>query len=262
MKLIEKLQMSKKELMEKGAIRIVAFGDSITHGSVNIGEMDFESVYHNRLRKKINALGSYYPVNVINAGIGGDTAAKALDRMESQVLRYCPDLVIVCFGLNDVSRDKDTYLDALKIIFDRCKENGADVIFMTPNMLNTYVAEDTHPDHIETAKKMALYQTNGRMDDYIYSAYRLAQNMNVTVCDCYTKWKKLSEAQDTTLLLANRINHPTREMHELFAQSLFDTIFFNKEIYSNKNPVDVTYNESEEKKAVALEILGYKKFFY
>ena len=262
MKLIEKLQMSKKELMEKGPIRIVAFGDSITHGSVNIGEMDFESVYHNRLRKKINALGSYYPVNVINAGIGGDTAAKALDRMESQVLRYCPDLVIVCFGLNDVSRDKDVYLDALKTIFERCKENGADVIFMTPNMLNTYVADDTHPNHIETAKRMAGYQTTGRMDDYIYSAKKMAQNMNVTVCDCYTKWKKLSETQDTTLLLANRINHPTREMHELFAQSLFDTIFFNEKTHSSKSIDATVCKEIEEKGAVDLEILGYKKFFF
>lgn len=261
MKLIEKLQMSKKELMEKGPIRIVAFGDSITHGSVNIGEMDFESVYHNRLRKKINALGSYYPVNVINAGIGGDTAAKALDRMESQVLIYCPDLVIVCFGLNDVSRDKDTYLDALKIIFGRCKENGADVIFMTPNMLNTYVAEDTNPEYKEYAKKMAFIQTSGRMDEYMSSAREIAKNMNVTVCDCYSKWKKLSETQDTTLLLANRINHPTREMHELFAQSLFDTIFEGKEL-DRKAADDAMYKENEEKEAVDLEILGYKNFFY
>ena len=154
------------------------------------------------------------------------------------------------------------YLDALKTIFDRSKENGADVIFMTPNMLNTYVAEDTHPDHIETAKRMAGYQTTGRMDDYIYSARNMAQNMNVTVCDCYTKWKKLSETQDTTLLLANRINHPTREMHELFAQSLFDTIFCDKKIYNNKSIDDTMCKESKEKEAVALEILGYKKFFF
>lgn len=43
--------------------------------------------------------------------------------------------------------------------------------------------------------------------------------------DCYKKWKKLSETQDITYLLANRINHPTKEMHELFAQSLFEMIF-------------------------------------
>ena len=30
---------------------------------------------------------------------------------------------------------------------------------------------------------------------------------------------------DTTALLSNHINHPTREMHDLFAISLLETIF-------------------------------------
>ncbi len=225
MKVVEKLQMDRKGLVTHGPINIVAFGDSVTHGALNIGEMDFETVYHNRLKKKIQALGSYYPVNVINAGIGGITAVKSLGRMDSQVLKYDPDLVIVCFGLNDVNREKEIYLNSLATIFNRCKEKGSDVIFMTPNMLNTYVAEDTHPEHAEYAKKTAFMQTSGRMDEYMFSARDMALNMGVPVCDCYAKWKKLSETQDTTLLLANRINHPAREMHELFAQSLFDTIF-------------------------------------
>ena len=245
MRILEKLQMDLNGLLQHGQINIVAFGDSITHGALNIGEMDYETVYHNVLKKKINAIGSFYPVNVINAGIGGMTAERSLARMDSQVLRYDPDLVIVCFGLNDVTRDKDVYLRSLKTIFDRCREKGSDVIFMTPNMLTTYVAEDTHPEHVESAKKMAFIQTSGRMDDYMNSARELAEGMNIPVCDCYSKWKKISETQDTTRLLANRINHPIREMHELFAQGLFDTIFSNGELPS-KN---------------ALEIPGYKNFF-
>ena len=39
------------------------------------------------------------------------------------------------------------------------------------------------------------------------------------------EWKKLNETQDINMLLANRINHPTKEMHELFADKLFKTIF-------------------------------------
>ena len=48
--------------------------------------------------------------------------------------------------------------------------------------------------------------------------------MGVKVCDCYSYWKKLSETEDTTRLLANGINHPVKEMHELFAQMLYDTV--------------------------------------
>ena len=62
------------------------------------------------------------------------------------------------------------------------------------------------------------------MDDYIFSAVRLAEEMGIQVCDCYSEWKKLSETEDTTLLLANRINHPVTEMHELFAEKLYDII--------------------------------------
>lgn len=261
MRIVDKLQMDRKGLVKYGPINIVAFGDSVTHGALNIGEMDFESVYHNRLKKKIEALGSYYPVNVINAGIGGITAAKSLGRMDSQVLRYDPDLVIVCFGLNDVNRDKEIYLDALKTIFDRCKEAGSDVIFMTPNMLNTYVAEDTHPEHAAYAAKTALMQTSGRMDEYMFAARDMAVDMGVPVCDCYSKWKKLSETQDTTLLLANRINHPTREMHELFAQGLFDTIF-SSDTVKIQGTDDAMYRGADGTDSGSRGILGYKSFFH
>jgi hypothetical protein len=68
-------------------------------------------------------------------------------------------------------------------------------------------------------------QNEGKMDKYMQSAVALARDMGVSVCDCYAKWKEISKEQDITLLLANRINHPTREMHELFANALYAMIF-------------------------------------
>ena len=52
-----------------------------------------------------------------------------------------------------------------------------------------------------------------------------ARSMEIKVCDCYSEWKNMSRTQDTTMLLANYINHPRREMHELFAEMLFQTLF-------------------------------------
>lgn len=225
MKIKEKLQMGIHGLAQYGPITIVAFGDSVTQGYLLDGEINFETVYWNRLKQKIHALGSGIPVNVINAGIAGTTAKASVERIDRQVLKHEPDLVIICFGLNDVNRPIEEYLEALKTIFTRCAVNGTDVIFMTPNMLNTYVADDTAPRHLEYAKKTASYQNEGRMDRYIFEAVQLAKGMGIAVCDCYSKWKKISETEDTTRLLANRINHPTEEMHELFADSLFELIF-------------------------------------
>lgn len=109
------------------------------------------------------------------------------------------------------------------------------IIFMTPNMLNIYVAEDTKYD-ADYAAVTAEYQTSGKMDLFMSSAVALAKKMNVPVCDCYAKWKELAKTQDTTKLLVNRINHPTAEMHELFAQSLFEMIFPDLPDTEGKDP--------------------------
>lgn len=225
MKITDKINMDMQELIENGPITIVAFGDSVTHGAVASGEINYETVYWNRLKKKINNLRDYVPVNVINAGIGGITANGSLERMDKQVLSHNPDLVIVCFGLNDINTPLDQYISAMETIFDRCQENGAEIILMTPNMLNTYVSEDTPKEYYEYAIKTAEIQNSGKMDLYMDTVVNLATKKNIKVCDCYKKWKELSETQDINQLLANRINHPTKEMHELFAQSLYETIF-------------------------------------
>lgn len=221
----DKIELEYDGLVEHGPITIVAFGDSVTHGAVEIGEMDYESVYWNRLRKKLNAVRPYVPVNVINAGIGGITASKSIERLDKQVIAHMPDLVIVCFGLNDVNGELDEFVDALKTIIERCVASGADVIYMTPNMLNTYVDENTDKIYYDYAGVTAEYQNSGKMDRFMEAACKTAKAAGAQVCDCYAIWKELAKTQDTTALLANYINHPTREMHELFAENLFKTIF-------------------------------------
>ena len=225
MRVREKINMNGKGLIENGPITIVAFGDSVTHGAVGNGEIDYESVYWHRLAKKINARRNYVPVNVINAGIGGLKAVSSLDRMDRQVLKHEPDLLIICFGLNDVNGTIEEYLSSLEIMFKKSIDRGIETIFMTPNMMNTYTSDIVADQHKEYAKVTAEFQKNGRLDRYIHEACELARKMGVTVCDCYSEWKKLAETQDTTLLLANGINHPIREMHELFADMLYACIF-------------------------------------
>lgn len=224
MRIKEKIKLDYNGLVKYGPITIVAFGDSVTHGAVGPDEIDYESVYWNRLRRKINDVRDYVPVNVINAGIGGITAEGSLERMGRDVFSHYPDLIIVCFGLNDVNGTLESYLSSLEQIFSECNKRGIETVFLTPNMLNTYVAEDTLPELREYAEKTAEMQNSGRMDRYISEAVSLAERMNIKVCDCYSRWKKLGETKDVTMLLANRINHPVREMHELFAGMLFDTL--------------------------------------
>ena len=55
---------------------------------------------------------------------------------------------------------------------------------------------------------------------------KIAAEYKIPVCDVYAKWKKMeSYGTDTTLLLGQGLNHPTREMHHLFAYSILETMF-------------------------------------
>ncbi len=220
----EKLQLDKAGLLEQGPINIVILGDSVSHAAFS-DYQNYEAVYWNVLKKRLYAKRNYVPINMICASVGGTTAKDALPRLERDVLCHRPDLVIVCFGLNDVNGSLEEYLDSLREIFARCKAARCDVIFLSPNMLNTSVdKENINPIYLDYAYKTAEMQNGGKMDTFIYNAMDLAREMGVTVCDCYSEWKRISETKDVTYLLANRINHPTEEMHGLFADKLYEII--------------------------------------
>lgn len=236
----EKIMLDRQGLNDFGPINIVIFGDSVSHGAVD-GYNDYENVYWNLLKKKLNKFRDYMPVNMINVSIGGTTARESLPRFERQVMIHEPDLVIICFGLNDVNGSLENYLNSLESMFKKCIDNNVDVIFMTPNMLNTYVADDTSENLRNYAAKTADFQNNGKMDEFMSSAVTLADRMGVKVCDCYSKWKELSKTEDTTLLLANRINHPVSEMHNLFADSLYEIIM--SDIESDNKEESTMYQE-------------------
>ena len=114
MRIKDKIILGLDGLIAHGPVNITAFGDSVTHGCVGPGEYDYETVYWNRLRKKLNAVNVSMPVNAIDAGINGITAKASLGRIERDVLSHRPDLVIVCFGLNDVNGSLEDYLSSYR----------------------------------------------------------------------------------------------------------------------------------------------------
>ena len=201
-------------LLQDGAINIVCFGDSITHGGLGFDQTHYETTYWHRLRKLLSTVNDYVPINMINSGIGGSATRHAINRIERDVLCYHPDLVIICFGLNEVTKPLEIFMESLSIIFEKIGSKGHDMIFMTPNMQNTYVHKKTPKQYIEYASETAEYQNSGKMDEYMDAAKKLAEKYNVPVCDCYAEWKKMAaNGVDTTDLLANYIHHPKSAMH-------------------------------------------------
>ena len=234
MHIVEKMSIKEHDNLNHGGVTIAFLGDSVTQGCFEIYKKSnggLETVYDQQNSYEAGVwriLSTLYPscaVNIINAGINGDTAAGGLNRLERDVLRHDPDLCIVCYGLNDCSPLEggiERYTLSLRSIFKKIRESGSEIIFMTPNMMNTYVSPHiTDPDFIDIAARVAEKQNSGLFDSYIESARKLCRELNIKVCDCYAIWKKLyGNGVDTTELLSNKINHPTREMNKLFSYEL------------------------------------------
>lgn len=237
MKIMERIREKAADNMSCSGVTIAFLGDSVTQGCFELYKkddnietvFDRENAYHTYLNRIFSMLYPTVPVNIINAGISGDSAPHGLIRLEKDVLRHHPDLVVVCFGLNDANaglENLEKYETSLKNIFVGLQDAGIEIIFMTPNMMNAQISVHIHDKVIlQIAERTCKIQNSGVMDTYMDAARTLCSKMDIPVCDCYARWRTLYEnGVDITELLANKINHPTRQMNWLFAISLLETI--------------------------------------
>ena len=129
-------------------VRIVAFGNSTTAYRNTI-----TGVYAQRLPEKLSDAG--IDNLVFNEGIGGSHTGRlsdnsrhniphALDRYDRSVLSRDPDVVIICFGLNDSWVDngaeqsripKENYRANLQYMIRTLRDRDVEVILMTPNAI-------------------------------------------------------------------------------------------------------------------------------
>jgi len=99
--------------------KIVCFGDSLTYGTGASSGRDYPSQLSQMISRP-----------VINAGVPGDTTARALQRLERDVLAYAPDIVLITLGGNDLKNGiaKNVAFDNLRVIVEAIQEQGGQVI--------------------------------------------------------------------------------------------------------------------------------------
>jgi lysophospholipase L1-like esterase len=100
---------------------IVAFGDSLTHGTGASDDTAYPAV-----------LASLTGRTVINAGVPGDTTASGLHRLPGVLAEYKPRLVLLCLGGNDMLRKQpeSTTVNNLRLLVQTIRASGAEVVLI------------------------------------------------------------------------------------------------------------------------------------
>lgn len=197
---------------------IVALGDSVTWGVRPDASVTARDTFAAVLERSLAG----FRAQVINAGIGGNTSAQMLARLDHDVLAYQPRAVIIMAGLNDAAYldlngapigaprvSLAAYADNLTEIIRRVRAAGAQPILATPNPMTPrypfagkgwYRGKD-----INTA--VALYA--GAVRD-------LSRRFNVPLVDIYRDYTNWKGYQDT---LPDGI-HPDPGGHAFIARRL------------------------------------------
>ena len=212
------------------ALRIVAFGDSTTAPRKSV-----EKVYADRLAEALGKEGM--AVEVINAGVPGNTTEHARKRFERDVMAREPDVVILQFGINDSAIDvwkdppatgprvaKDRYQENLRHFVRALKARGVKVILMTPNPLRW------------SAKTKRLYGRppydpeapdgfEGILPTYRAAMRQIAKQEEVPLVDVFAAFEDYGKQKGRSLddLLLDGM-HPNDEGHQIVAELLMPQI--------------------------------------
>jgi lysophospholipase L1-like esterase len=161
----------KKITLAKGD-RIVFLGDSITQAGA--GAKGYVTLIRQALEKKHKDLG----IEVIGAGISGNKVPDLQARLERDVLKRKPTVVVIYIGINDVwhgERDpkrgtsKEKYQEGLEDVIDRIHKTGARVLLCTPSV----IGEKTDGSNTNDKK----------LDEYSALSRKVAKAKKVPVCD-------------------------------------------------------------------------------
>lgn len=218
-KTVEKLKTGKQ-------VTIVAFGDSITEITFHTrGHMNWVGLLSEAIFEKYgNGV-----CTMINSGKCASSYTDALKRLDNDVLRFKPDLVILAFGMNDAGRG-EKYLDTFRNEVRECVSRirtacGSEILICTPNPIVTVNGLPLPKEQPVPGKP--LETINRPLKLYSEALVQLAKELNCPVVDHYTLWTAmefpptLPVANPNTLWLRmSDAIHPGYQGHLVFFREL------------------------------------------
>lgn len=151
--------------------KVVFFGDSITQAGVQ------PTGYITKMDSMIKQLHLPDSIELAGAGIGGNKVYDLYLRMEDDVLKKNPDVVIIYVGINDVwhkagagtGTDADKFEKFYRAIIKRLQDKNIKVIVCTPSVIGE--------------RNDNSNQQDGDLNHYSYIIRKIAADLLLPVCD-------------------------------------------------------------------------------
>ena len=194
--------------------RIVFFGDSITQ----------EGTMPDGYVSRLDALTSA-KYELIGAGVGGDRVTSLADRLDTDVLIYRPDVVVIWVGVNDCGWFRwtpaiggttlDKYETVLGQLVQKIKQQGARVVLCTPAVIGE--------------KHRGENDLDTELDKYAAAVRRVAGRNGAKLVDLRTVFTRYLQAhnpdnQAKGILTSDGV-HPTPAGNKLVAEALVTALF-------------------------------------
>ncbi len=176
----EKLQPVLDKMLAKQPVLMVALGDSNT---CNANFTEGAKQWPELLQEALKGRYGYQELFLFNAGICGDTVQDAGRRLDRDVLRYHPDLVIVCFGTNDRRLDLDTFRREFTAVCERLEKAGATVLLRTTIPIMEKKPEPAH-----------LWKGDHDLRQRLEVVREVARERKLALFDTYRAWVEAEEA--------------------------------------------------------------------
>ena len=220
--------------IDSGKMTIVAFGTSTTARRSGVN-----SVYADILRRELPERG--VPARVVNQGVPGNRTDQALERLDTDVRSYKPEIVILLFGINDSAVDVwrnatqprvplATYRQNLTRLVRTLKADGAAPILVTPQgmawtdkLKSLYGGPPHHrASPYDVADPLGL---NATLIKYVQAIRDVAAQEQVELVDLYKLFMayRAVDGQELDDLLLDGM-HPNDKGHRMIADALLPVI--------------------------------------
>lgn len=188
-------------------------------------------------------------VEVINAGVGGNTTADLLKGINQDVIDHSPDLVLLMIGTNDMVNSKKiiSYSDFrinISQLISKLKSNNIDVILISPIPVDTiYLYERHNRDVFEESPNQRIQKVRDIME-------AISIENRITFIDLYSIFLQLGiPTHNRDIFIRNIHNsgnrdgvHPTSYGYEFMSYVIFHKMLLHNSI--NNGMKIICYGDS------------------